>query len=177
MKLRKIVVMGSGGVGKSALCVQFVSGHFVEEYDPTLEDYYRKQVDINGTPAVLEIIDTAGIEQFAAMRDLYIENGEGFMLVYSITNAQTFIDMQPLRGEIARVKGGFSSPIMLVGNKFDMEEERSVTTQDGEKLAEEWGCQFYETSAKARCNVQEVFKGLAQVIKPVEKNSGCCVCL
>jgi len=68
-----------------------------------------------------------------------------FLLVYSITNAQTFTDVQPLKDEIARVKGGFSSPIMLVGNKCDMEEERSVTTQDAEMLAEEWGCQFHET--------------------------------
>ena len=85
--------------------------------------------------------------------------------------------MQPLRNDIARVKGGFSSPIMLVGNKCDMEEERSVTTQDGEKLAEEWGCKFHETSAKTRYNVQELFKGLAEVMKPVEEKSGCCVCL
>ena len=120
---------------------------------------------------MLEIIDTTGTGQFTAMRDCYIENGEEFMLVYSITNAQTFIDLQPLRDEIFRVKSGASSPIMLVGKKCDMEEERSVTTQDGEKLAEEWGCQFHETSAKTRYNVEEVFKGLAQdlVMKPVEK--------
>ena len=171
------MVMGSGGVGKTALIVQYVSGHFVEKYDPTIEDYYRKEADINGTPALLEIIDTAGTEQFTAMRDRYIENGEGFMLVYSITSRQTFIDLQPLKDEIARVKGGFSSPIMLVGNKCDMEEERSVTTQEGEKLAEEWGCQFHETSAKARYNVNEVFEESVQMMKPVEENSGCCVCL
>ena len=135
------------------------------KYDLTIEDYYWKEADINDNPAVLEIIDTTGTEQFTAMRDRYIENGEEFMLVYSIINRQTFIDLQPLRGEIARVKGGFSSPIMLVGNKCDMEEERSVKTQEGEKLAEEWGCQFYETSAKARCKVEE----LAQLINQLKK--------
>ena len=96
------------------------AGHFVEKYDPTIEDNYQKEPDINGTPAVLEIIDTAGTGQFTAMRDRYIENGEEFMLVYSITNAQIFIDMQPLRDEIFRVKSGASSPIMLVDNKCDM---------------------------------------------------------
>ena len=67
------MVMGTGGVGKSALIVQLVSGHLLEKYNPTIEDYYRKEVDINGIPAVLEILDTAGIEQFSSMRDLYIK--------------------------------------------------------------------------------------------------------
>lgn len=177
MKECKVVVMGSGGVGKTALIVQYVSGHFVEKYDPTIEDYYRKEIDINGVPAILEILDTPGTDQFTAMRDLYIKNGQGFMLVYSIINRQTFIDTQPLREHIARVKGGFSSPIMLVGNKCDMEGERAVATQHGEMLAQEWGCQFHETSAKVRHNIDEVFVELAQVTKPVEGNSGCCVCL
>ena len=126
---------------------------------------------------MLEIIDITGTGQFTAMRDHYNENGQGFMLVYSIINQQTFIDLQPLRDEIVRVKSGASSPIMLVGNKCDMEEERSVTTQDGEKLAEEWGCQFHETSARARYNVNEVFEESAQMMKPVEENSRCCVYL
>ena len=171
------MVMGSGGVGKTALIVQYVSGHFVETYDPTIEDYYQKEADINGTPAVLEIIDTAGTEQFAAMRDRYIQNGQGFMLVYSVINWQSFIDLQPLRDAIARVKSRGSSPIMLVGNKCDMEGERIVVIRDGEKLAEEWGCQFHETSARARYNIEKVFEELAQMIKPVEEKSGCCVCL
>jgi len=86
----KVVVLGSGGVGKSALTVKFVTGKFVEKYDPTIEDFYRKEIEVDGAPSVLEILDTAGTEQFSSMRDLYIKNGQGFIVVYSITSVQTF---------------------------------------------------------------------------------------
>ena len=79
-------MMGSGGVGKSAVIVQFISGTFVEKYDPTIEDFYRKEIVIYNSSTVLEILDTAGTEQFASMRDLYIKNGQGYILMYSITN-------------------------------------------------------------------------------------------
>lgn len=92
----KVVVLGSGGVGKSALTVQFVTGKFAEKYDPTIEDFYRKEIAIDERPAVLEILDTAGTEQFASMRDLYIRNGHGFILVYSVTNEQSFQEVQLL---------------------------------------------------------------------------------
>uniref|UniRef100_A0A8C7Y9Y6 RAP1A, member of RAS oncogene family a n=1 Tax=Oryzias sinensis TaxID=183150 RepID=A0A8C7Y9Y6_9TELE len=84
--------------------VQFVQGIFVEKYDPTIEDSYRKQVEIDGQQCMLEILDTAGTEQFTAMRDLYMKNGQGFALVYSITAQSTFNDLQDLREQILRVK-------------------------------------------------------------------------
>ncbi|KAI8039550.1 hypothetical protein M5D96_006964 [Drosophila gunungcola] len=90
MREFKVVVLGSGGVGKSALTVQFVSGCFIEKYDPTIEDFYRKEIEVDSSPCVLEILDTAGTEQFASMRDLYIKNGHGFIVMYSLTNHQTF---------------------------------------------------------------------------------------
>lgn len=182
MREYKVVVLGSGGVGKSALTVQFVSGTFVEKYDPTIEDFYRKEIDVDGLPAVLEILDTAGTEQFASMRDLYIKNGQGFLLVYSIINQQTFIDVQPLRDQIQRVKGGTASPIILVGNKCDMEAERAVTMRDGDMLSHEWQCPFFETSAKTSFNVHEMFTEIVRQIckkKPKESSScsSCCTLL
>ena len=174
-----MVVLGSGGVGKTWLVLQFVSGFVVERYDPTIEDFHRKEVDIDGEPAVLEILDTAGTEQFASMRDLYIKNGDGFMLVYSIINAQTFIDVQPLRDQIARVKGGILPPIVLVGNKCDLEGERNVARRDGDMLAHEWGITFFETSAKTGYCTTEAFQELARQIMQVIKRNMCphCVCL
>ena len=84
----------AGGVGKSALTIQLIQNHFVDEYDPTIEDSYRKQVEVDGQQCMLEILDTAGTEQFTAMRDLYMKNGQGFVLVYSITAQSTFNDLQ-----------------------------------------------------------------------------------
>jgi small GTP-binding protein len=90
------VVLGSGGVGKSALTVQFVTGSFIEKYEPTIEDFYRKEIVVDSSPSVLENLDTAGTEQFASMRDLYIKNGQGFILVYSLVNQQSFQDIKPV---------------------------------------------------------------------------------
>lgn len=117
MREFKVVVLGSGGVGKSALTVQFVSGCFMEKYDPTIEDFYRKEIEVDASPCVLEILDTAGTEQFASMRDLYIRNGQGFVVVYSLTNHQTFQDIKGMKEQITRVKGTDRVPILLVANK------------------------------------------------------------
>ncbi|KAA0193289.1 Ras protein Rap 1b [Fasciolopsis buskii] len=156
MREYKLVVLGSGGVGKSALTVQFVQGIFVEKYDPTIEDSYRKQVEIDSQQCMLEILDTAGTEQFTAMRDLYMKNGQGFLLVYSITQQSTLNDLIDLREQILRVKDVDEFPLVLVGNKCDLEAERSVGREQGQRLANEWKCHHMESSAKAKINVNEV---------------------
>ncbi|CAI9719652.1 ras-related protein Rap1 [Octopus vulgaris] len=160
MREYKLVVLGSGGVGKSALTVQFVQGIFVEKYDPTIEDSYRKQVEVDGQQCMLEILDTAGTEQFTAMRDLYMKNGQGFLLVYSITAQSTFNDLQDLREQILRVKDTNDVPMLLVGNKCDLEDERVVGKDQGTNLARQFNCGFLETSAKSKINVNEIFYDL-----------------
>ncbi|CAH8487087.1 unnamed protein product [Heterobilharzia americana] len=184
MREYKLVVLGSGGVGKSALTVQFVQGIFAEKYDPTIEDSYRKQVEIDSQQCMLEILDTAGTEQFTAMRDLYMKNGQGFLLVYSITSQATFTDLIDLREQILRVKDVDEFPLVLVGNKCDLEDERSVGKEQGQNLAREWNCQFMETSAKAKLNVNEIFHNLVHQINqktpnPASKSSkkSKCCCL
>ncbi|KRZ04286.1 Ras-related protein Rap-1, partial [Trichinella zimbabwensis] len=176
MREYKIVVLGSGGVGKSALTVQFVQGIFVEKYDPTIEDSYRKQVEVDAQQCMLEILDTAGTyatlmtvrvivkEQFTAMRDLYMKNGQGFVLVYSITAQSTFNDLIDLRDQILRVKDTDDVPMILVGNKCDLEDERVVGKDQGQNLARQFNCAFLETSAKAKVNVNEVFYDLVRQI-------------
>ncbi|XP_056001086.1 ras-related protein Rap-1b-like isoform X3 [Ostrea edulis] len=164
MREYKLVVLGSGGVGKSALTVQFVQNIFVEKYDPTIEDSYRKQVEVDGQQCMLEILDTAGTEQFTAMRDLYMKNGQGFLLVYSITAQSTFNDLQDLREQILRVKDTDDVPMILVGNKCDLEDERVVGKDQGMGLARHFNCEFMETSAKKKVNVNEVFCGLVRLI-------------
>ena len=164
MREYKLVVLGSGGVGKSALTVQFVQGIFVEKYDPTIEDSYRKQVEVDGTQCMLEILDTAGTEQFTAMRDLYMKNGQGFVLVYSITSQSTFNDLHDLREQILRVKDRDDVPTVLVGNKCDLEDERVVGKDQGQNLARQWTCTFLETSAKAKINVGDIFYDLVRQI-------------
>jgi len=184
MREYKIVVLGSGGVGKSALTVQFVQGIFVEKYDPTIEDSYRKQVEVDGQQCMLEILDTAGTEQFTAMRDLYMKNGQGFVLVYSITAQSTFNDLQDLREQILRVKDSEEVPMVLVGNKCDLEDERVVGKDQGMNMARQFGsCTFMESSAKAKIGVTDIFFDLVRQInktaptkKPKISKRSRCIC-
>ena len=94
----------AGGVGKSALTIQLIQNHFVDEYDPTIEDSYRKQVVIDGETCLLDILDTAGQEEYSAMRDQYMRTGEGFLLVFAVNNAKSFDDISSYREQIKRVK-------------------------------------------------------------------------
>jgi len=162
----RIVVVGAGGVGKSALTVRFIQGNFVEKYDPTIEDSYRKLVEVDGAACMLDIMDTAGQEEYSALRDQYMKTGQGFLLVYTITTMTSYEAAGKLRTQILRIKEDHQDiPIMLVGNKLDLEEERSVSTEQGKSLSQRFGCGFNEASAKTNTNVNEVFFELVRMIK------------
>lgn len=162
----KIVIVGAGGVGKSALTARFIQGEFVEKYDPTIEDSYRKQVDIDSEACMLNIMDTAGQEEYSALRDQYMKTGEGFVLVYSVISRQSFDTTQRLRTSILRSKEDMPDvPIILVGNKSDLVAERTVSKEEGIRLAKNFGTTFLETSAKLNTNVDEIFEKLVRQIR------------
>ncbi|MDP2435649.1 MAG: GTP-binding protein [archaeon] len=168
----KICCLGDGGVGKTALTIQLCSNHFVEEYDPTIEDSYRKQVVIDDESCLLEILDTAGQEEFTALRDQWIRDCEGFVIIYSITSRSSFEQVSTFKEQVMRVKDADSLPMMLVGNKCDLEMKREVSCQEGQDLARAFGAQFKEASAKTRINVEEVFYDLVRSIRSHTSKSG-----
>jgi len=100
--------------------------YFVTDYDPTIEDSYQKQCVIDGTVAKLDILDTAGQEEFSAMREQYMRSGEGFLLVFSLSDRRSFEDAARFHKEILRVKDRDEFPVMLVGNKADLDSQRVV---------------------------------------------------
>jgi len=165
----KLVVVGGGGVGKSALTIQFIQSHFVDEYDPTIEDSYRKQCVIDDEVALLDVLDTAGQEEYGAMREQYMRTGEGFLLVYSITSRNSFEEISTFHQQILRVKDKDSFPVIVVANKCDLEFERQVGMNEGRDLAKHFGCRFIETSAKQRINVDEAFSNLVREIRKYNK--------
>lgn len=168
MRDYKLVVLGAGGVGKLCITVQFVQGVYVELYDPTIEDLYRKQVEIDGKMCDLEILDTAGIAQFTAMRELYIKGGRGFLLVYSVTDENSLKELLALRNQVLRIKDSTNVPMVLVGNKCDLEGERVVLPEDGDHVLSDWGnVPFYETSARYKTNVDEAF---VDVVRQIMRN-------
>lgn len=169
----KLVVLGEGGVGKSAITIQFTSSVFAADYDPTIEDAYRIDADIDGEVVGLDILDTAGQEVFSAVRDRYMRDGEGFLLVYSLIERNTFVAMSKISEQIKRVKDTEKHvPIVLVGNKSDIADKREVSNGEGEILARNLKCPFFETSAKLRVHIDECFHELVREIKKVhlEKN-------
>merc|ERR1711957_902717 len=157
----KLVIVGGGGVGKSALTIQLIQNHFIDEYDPTIEDSYRKQVTIDDETCLLDILDTAGQEEYSAMRDQYMRTGQGFLCVYSITSKGSFEEIASFREQILRVKDADKVPMVIVGNKLDLDAERVVSQQEGKELAASFGCPWMETSAKARIRVEDAFYELS----------------
>ncbi|XP_016951764.1 ras-related protein Ral-a isoform X2 [Drosophila biarmipes] len=184
--LHKVIMVGSGGVGKSALTLQFMYDEFVEDYEPTKADSYRKKVVLDGEEVQIDILDTAGQEDYAAIRDNYFRSGEGFLCVFSITDDESFQATQEFREQILRVKNDESIPFLLVGNKCDLDDKRKVALSECQLRAQQWAVPYVETSAKTRENVDKVFYDLIRDIssrkkqrqtdvkQPPKPNSHCC---
>lgn len=120
------------------------------------------------------------------MRDNYYRLGEGFLIVYSITMRDTFTDVNRFHDHILSVKGVEDVPLIVVGSKCDLDGDREVPTAEGKTLAEKFNVPFFETSAKTRQNVDEVFFELVRLVKKYKTetvepddqpnaSSGCCV--
>lgn len=166
----KLVVLGDGGVGKSAITIQFTSSVFAADYDPTIEDAYRIDAEIDGEVVGLDILDTAGQEVFSAVRDRYMRDGEGFLLVYSLLERSTFVGITKISEQIKRVKDTDKHvPIILIGNKSDMADKREVSYGEGDILARSLKCPFFETSAKLRVNIDDCFHELVREIKKAQQ--------
>jgi len=164
----RVAVLGDGGVGKTALAVQFTLNCFVETYDPTIEDAYRKQLIVDNKMCFVEVIDTAGQEEYATLRDQWVREGQGFILVYSIASRSTFERLEVFRQSMLKVKR--QKPIfMLVGNKCDKTYEREVSREEGIALARTFGCDFMETSARTAYNVELLFTNLVRALRQTKR--------
>ena len=161
----KIILLGSGSVGKSALVARFVNNQFVPRYEPTIEETFSKTIKIDENPILLDIYDTAGTEQFRTMQDLYMKEGDGFILVFSIVSQATFNELISIYNHIIEVKNSMPKAIYkitIAGNKCDLESDRCVKTEEGQELAERYNCEYIETSAKTQYNVNEMFEQLTR---------------
>ncbi|KAI9045337.1 putative RAS small monomeric GTPase (Rsr1) [Aspergillus affinis] len=168
-----IVVLGAA---------QFVQNVWIESYDPTIEDSYRKQIEVDKcmpnqpylpshTELDLEELLTnptlfqSGHRRNGTIQELYMKQGQGFLLVFSITSASSLNELSELREQITRIKDDEKVPIVIVGNKSDLEEDRAVPRARAFALSQSWGnAPYYETSARRRANVNEVFIDLCRQI-------------
>merc|ERR1712137_540380 len=160
----KVDMLGGGGVGKSAITIQFVQNTFVNEYDPTIENSYRRQFTVHNEEIMLDILDTAGQEEFAAIRDSHIREGLGFIIVYSCTSRESFKEVNNIRERVLKVKDKDTYPMILLGNKCDLTIERVIPAEEGQELAESFNIPFKECSARNRVNIDESFDEIIRII-------------
>ncbi|XP_034840305.1 ras-related protein Rap-2b [Maniola hyperantus] len=159
----KIVVMGAAKVGKSSLISQFLYGTFSTKYKRTIEEMHHGDFNVAGVRLTLDILDTSGAYEFPAMRALSMQSADAFILVYDITDAESFTEARALRDQIHETKGSTAVPIVVVGNKVDLAEsgERQVEFHTTESVVTvDWENGFVEASAKDNVNVSQIFKEL-----------------
>ncbi|KAI1358021.1 putative small G-protein Ras2 [Xylaria arbuscula] len=172
-----VVVLGDSGVGKTALTIQWCHQQFVKTYDPTIEDSYRTRAMIDGQTYPLEVLDTAGHEDFGKLQDHWISQADGIILVYNITERNTFRSIRHLVEQVLSVKEWHtkdkapdtvrpeSLPIMIIGNQCDRSDKREVDENEGHALAKKYGCMFVEASAKHNRNVKKAFFDVVKLLR------------
>ncbi|XP_063306882.1 GTP-binding protein Rheb [Pelobates fuscus] len=168
-KSRKIAILGYRSVGKSSLTIQFVEGQFIDSYDPTIENTFTKLLSVNGQDYQLQLVDTAGQDEFSIFPPTYSIDINGYILVYSVTSIKSFEVIKIIYEKLLDMVGKVQVPIMLVGNKKDLHMERVISFEEGKALAESWHAAFLESSAKENQTTVDVFK---RIILEAEKIDG-----
>ena len=154
----KIIFLGDQYVGKSSILNRFYQGKFEEDYQATIGlDFHSKNVNINGTPVRLLLYDTAGQEKFKSLIPMYIRDANIILVVYDITNKDSFTHTDHWVNETKDLKRE-DAIFVLIGNKIDLESNRLVATKEAEDYATEKGFLFFEVSAKTGDNVDELFE-------------------
>ena len=177
-----IVVLGKGTVGKTSLIFQYIKKSCPTDHDPTVEDSYTTQIrTFTGEERQFKILDTAGEDDYQTMIDEWIKAANGFLLLFAINDKESF---ESLKAKVVRIKKNNKGdlPIILVGNKCDLESSREVEKQSAMDYAKTIGAKYYETSAlnDRNGNVKIVFQQCAHLIVSKfnsESKGGSCPCI
>jgi len=162
--LFKYIIIGDTGVGKSCLLLQFIDKRFRQKHEVTIGvEFGARMINVDGKNVKLQIWDTAGQESFRSITRSYYRAAAGALLVYDITRRETFQHLTRWLEE-ARQNGNPQMSFILVGNKCDMEVDRAVSYEEGERFAKQNDLVFVETSAKTAYNVEDAFSKTAQLI-------------
>ncbi|XP_059827818.1 GTP-binding protein Rheb isoform X1 [Hypanus sabinus] len=164
-------IQAEESIGKSSLTIQFVEGQFVDSYDPTIENTFTKLITVNGQDYHLQLVDTAGQDEYSIFPQTYSIDINGYILVYSVTSSKSFEVIKVIHEKLLDMVGKVQVPIMLVGNKKDLHMERVISYEEGKSLADSWSAAFMESSAKENQTTVEVFK---RIIMEAERADGGC---
>ena len=164
----KILLLGDSEVGKSCFLMRYSDNVFVDNYITTIGlDYKLKYVQLeSGEMIKVQLWDTAGQDRYRTIAKNYYKGSHGILLLYDITKLNSFENIREWIKDI-REEVYEKAIIFLIGNKIDKNEERVITTEQGEKLAKEYDLPFFEASAKSGENVDEIFKALYKKISEV----------
>jgi len=171
-KVIRLCVLGSGAVGKSALTMRYTTAIFQDFYDPTIEDAYRKEVEIDGRPVTLDILDTAGQEDYVSLRSAWYRRKDGFLLVFALNNENSLQELKSLREQVIDFYSDYHDkqkvpPMLLVGNKADLSEVPSLWENANQKV-KEWGMLgSIKTSAKSNLNVHAAFANTVRAVRRI----------
>ena len=163
--LIKLLLIGDSGVGKSCLLLRYCEDSFTTSYITTIGiDFKIRTVDLGGKRIKLQIWDTAGQERFRTITTAYYRGAMGILLVYDVTDENSFRNVKNWMSQIEQHAAENVNKV-LVANKCDVDSsERVVDESAGRALAEEYGIDFYETSAKSNINVEDAFTSIAAKI-------------
>ncbi|XP_058466209.1 uncharacterized protein LOC131439331 [Malaya genurostris] len=157
----KIVVLGSQGVGKTSLVVRYVSNLYTKEVSPTIgASFFTCKVNLEDFKVKMQVWDTAGQERFKAMAPLYYRNANAALLVFDLTQYNSFVEIKSWVQELQR---NVQEPMVLslVGNKLDLEEKRAVSREEASLYATSIGGNYFETSALQDQGIEQVFISIA----------------
>ena len=162
----KLIFLGDQNVGKSCILNRFMNDTFTEEYQATIGiDFQSKNVQIDNQDIHLLLYDTAGQEKFRSLIPMYTRDSNIILLVYEINNKDSFLHLPDWINDLTNVNKD-DVIFALVGNKIDLEESREVSTEEGQKFAEEHGYIFQEVSAKTGDGFSDLFyKNLFEKIR------------
>ena len=160
----KVLLIGNSDVGKSSLILRYVDQIWNDVFVPTIGvDFKVKSLEIDKKTVKMQIWDTAGQERFRNVISSYFKGAHGILLIYDITNKESFKELENWLGEVERNASNQVLKILL-GNKCDLDDKREITKDEGEAFAMRNGMQFMETSAKVNTNVNEAFEALAKIM-------------
>ncbi|XP_044755277.1 ras-related protein Rab-3 isoform X3 [Coccinella septempunctata] len=160
----KLLIIGNSSVGKTSFLFRYADDSFTSAFVSTVGiDFKVKTVYRHEKRVKLQIWDTAGQERYRTITTAYYRGAMGFILMYDITNEESFNSVQDWVTQI-KTYSWDNAQVILVGNKCDMEDERVISFERGKQLADQLGVEFFETSAKENVNVKAVFERLVDII-------------
>jgi len=166
--LFKLLIIGDSGVGKSSILLRFADNLFSGSYITTIGvDFKIRTINIDGEKIKLQIWDTAGQERFRTITSTYYRGTHGVIIVYDVTNAESFVNVKRWLHEIEQNCDVVNK--VLVGNKDDCPELKVVEKGDAQRFSEQMGVQLFETSAKENQNIEEVFNCITKLVLDTKK--------